>query len=474
MLEVRVIKRRRLIRSHQRRPQCISKGPHCVLRLAPADPAPRGPQRWGQPPQPHAAPASHEGGSLEATSGLSMPSAFAILLCHPRPRAHPAPVPSLILRAPRPVAAFASSGIVTGPFEVARSRRHRVMSALRIRGSAVRLAAASLLAGAALGITTHGPIAASAQAANDAELVSQSVPLALQPNERAVVAITMSNTGPTTWTAADGYKLGTQNPQDNILWTGGTRIYLPDGVSVAPGETYTFEFPITAPSTPGYYNFRWRMVHEGVEWFGDYTPNVAIAVEAPATTNAALFIAQSVPDSMAPGQSATVSITMLNVGTTTWTTAEGYRLGTESPRDNTLWTGSTRVELPVTVHPWEEATFAFSITAPSAAGDYDFQWRMVQDPVEWFGAFTPPVAIRVAHPPRANGAQFISQSVPTSLAPGERAMVSVTMQNTGTTTWTDAEGYSLGSQNPQDNGLWTGDGRIRLAASAAVAPGEER
>ena len=41
--------------------------------------------------------------------------------------------------------------------------------------------------------------------------------------------------------------------------------------------------------------------------------------------------------------------------------------------------------MPTDVHPGDEATFAFSIVAPKAAGRFHFQWRMVQDGVGWFG-----------------------------------------------------------------------------------------
>jgi hypothetical protein len=51
---------------------------------------------------------------------------------------------------------------------------------------------------------------------------------------------------------------------------------------IAPGSEVTFTFALKAPQMPGEYNFQWRMVQDGVEWFGDPTPNVAVAVVAPA------------------------------------------------------------------------------------------------------------------------------------------------------------------------------------------------
>src|SRR6266568_6703019 len=51
--------------------------------------------------------------------------------------------------------------------------------------------------------------------------------------------------------------------------------------AIPPGGTYTFSFQVTAPSTAGTYNFQTRMVEESIEWFGDYSPSVAVTVGSP-------------------------------------------------------------------------------------------------------------------------------------------------------------------------------------------------
>ena len=106
---------------------------------------------------------------------------------------------------------------------------------------------------------------------------SQAVTTTMEAGQVYNVSVTMTNNGSATWTVTDGYKLGSQNAQDNWTW-GTNRVYLPDGVAVPTGSSYTFNFNVTAPSTPGTYNFQWRMVQEGVEWFGDYTPNLLVDV----------------------------------------------------------------------------------------------------------------------------------------------------------------------------------------------------
>jgi hypothetical protein len=116
------------------------------------------------------------------------------------------------------------------------------------------------------------------KAGNDAAFVSQSVPATMNTGEAYPVTVTMLNQGTTTWTPGQAYRLGSQNPHDNTIWlTTTNRVGLP-GASVSPGATTTFSFVVTAPSSPGSYNFQWRMVQDGVEWFGAMTPNIPVQV----------------------------------------------------------------------------------------------------------------------------------------------------------------------------------------------------
>jgi thermolysin len=113
----------------------------------------------------------------------------------------------------------------------------------------------------------------------------------------------------------------------------------------------------------------------------------------PTPVNNATFVSQSVPTSMTVGQSYSVSVTMNNSGNTTWTPGS-YRLGSQNPQDNTTW-GTHRVDLPSSVAPGQNVTFYFTVTAPSIASSYNFQWRMIQEGVQWFGDYTPNVIVTV-------------------------------------------------------------------------------
>ena len=208
--------------------------------------------------------------------------------------------------------------------------------------------------------------------------VQQSVPKTLlMPGETMNVSITMRNLGPSTWTAGQQFRLGAIGNG----WEG-WRAYLPN--DVPPNTNVTFTFPVTAPSTPGNYNLRWRMLQEGVQWFGDATTNVPITVLS--WSNNAAYVTQSVPLTMYAGEPYNVSVTMRNTGNTTWPAGSVFRLGAQNPHDNMNW-GLNRVWLTQSVAPGGEVTFYFTVSAPGV-GKWNFQWRMVQEGVEWFGALT--------------------------------------------------------------------------------------
>ena len=114
----------------------------------------------------------------------------------------------------------------------------------------------------------------------DAQFISQVVPEGMSPSETTTVTITMKNNGLTTWTNGDKIKLFSENASGNTTW-GSNRITFLNTESVLYGETWEFSFEITAPSTPGSYNFQWRMLQEGGGFgkFGDFTDNVIIEVD---------------------------------------------------------------------------------------------------------------------------------------------------------------------------------------------------
>jgi murein DD-endopeptidase MepM/ murein hydrolase activator NlpD len=107
----------------------------------------------------------------------------------------------------------------------------------------------------------------------DAAFVSQTVPASTHANEAMNVSITMRNTGTSTWTQADAVRLGCTKPVWDV-----TPVALPVA-AVAPGQTVTFEFSATWPSSPGSKAFQCRM-QLGTTWFGEKTPSKQVLVLA--------------------------------------------------------------------------------------------------------------------------------------------------------------------------------------------------
>jgi YD repeat-containing protein len=70
--------------------------------------------------------------------------------------------------------------------------------------------------------------------------------------------------------------------------------------------------------------------------------------------------------------------------------------------------------------------------------------------------------------PEHNDASFVSQTVATTMVPGQTYSVSVTMRNTGASTWTPDGDYQIASENLPDNQRW---GLNRVNLSTTVPPG---
>lgn len=99
----------------------------------------------------------------------------------------------------------------------------------------------------------------------NAEIVSSTIPSQMEAGKTYRVSVTVKNTGANAWTAANGYKLGGVGDSDPFA---SARQTLSSSETIATGQTKTFTFNMTAPSTPGTYTTDWRMLREGVNWFG--------------------------------------------------------------------------------------------------------------------------------------------------------------------------------------------------------------
>jgi hypothetical protein len=154
-----------------------------------------------------------------------------------------------------------------------------------------------------------------------------------------------------------------------------------------PGEdTITISLDISAPapakvistngtdgSNPGQIRGFFRLPYVHADPSAAYIDDAVVAISSPP------------PAQLAPGATAEVVVTATNTGSTSWFPHLGYRLGSQAPQDNLTW-GLGRVDLPgPQTDPQDDASFRFKITAPQAAGEFDFRWQMLQENVHWFG-----------------------------------------------------------------------------------------
>jgi hypothetical protein len=113
----------------------------------------------------------------------------------------------------------------------------------------------------------------------NATLSCSDMPSYMEAGQQYTVHITATNTGNQTWNG--NYRLGAVGESDPLA---STRQYLPTGTNIATGSSYVFPVTMTAPATTGTYTTDWRMVNEGVTWFGgSVSYNVNVVKTNPST-----------------------------------------------------------------------------------------------------------------------------------------------------------------------------------------------
>jgi hypothetical protein len=179
--------------------------------------------------------------------------------------------------------------------------------------------------------------------------------------------------------------------------------------------------------------------------YGLKAPSAAPALaEAAAAFDAALTLPPSLPASVEPGSTLSISVTATNTSTTTpWLAADGIRLDSQSipDFDQLVVGGANALLIQHDVAPQGIYTFTFKLRLPAEEGPYSYLWRMKradassQQPAgEWFGqsssawSFT---ALRSSCADIRNRAAGLSQQVASELAAAQAAgSLAVSMETT--------------------------------------------
>jgi archaellum component FlaG (FlaF/FlaG flagellin family) len=200
-------------------------------------------------------------------------------------------------------------------------------------------------------------------------------------------------------------------------------------------------------------------------------------------------VSQSSNNSVQFGGESTLTLTIKNTGTATWYNSGSYpiRLATDRPMDrnsgfyvdDSNWLATNRIAMDQgTVLPGDLATFTFPIAGAPLPGTYPEYFRPVVDHLTWMSDQNIMWNINVTG--TTYQYQWISQSDYPTLNAGETASLSLTIKNTGNTTW---YGYGmfpihLATDRPADRSsmiyhpYWISVNRVNVMNELTVAPGE--
>ncbi len=200
-----------------------------------------------------------------------------------------------------------------------------------------------------------------------------------------------------------------------------------------------------------------------------------------------VWIDQSPPQRMAAGATASAAVIVKNGGRAIWSPSEKFRLGYRWYRQDgseafAAGNAFQRAELPLDIPFGQTVTINAKVTAPATGGVYTLKWDMVQEGVTWLSSQGNPTlnaTVTVDEPTYI--AEFVRQSGPVPLFPGDRKQAWFEVKNTGTATWY-RNGFNpvlLGTWKPQDrssalatNGVWPSPSRATLVDQDQVLPGQ--
>ncbi len=319
------------------------------------------------------------------------------------------------------------------------------------------------------------------------------------------VVLSATNTGRLPWYNSKAntpypIRLGTwlpgrQSPFRASGWIGpdSTRPAELDQNVVQPGQTGTFTFNLTAPTTAGSYSEDLNIVMENYQWLPSVGFRPTINVVNPYSWQLNSVNYSTGTGYMAPGSTQQIIVSAKNTGTATWsnTGSVPIRLGTWQPgRQSPVasgWIDSTRPVAVVgpggasTVAPNQVGTFTFNVYMPDGGQHYE-RFNVLAEGITWFN--DPGLTLYLQGQSYAWQPLWFSPSTGTwTMSPGQHFILTMQAKNTGSTTWyKDGQGsfpVHLATNGPQNRGSalytpsWLSSIRPTGLVQNSVPPGGE-
>lgn len=253
------------------------------------------------------------------------------------------------------------------------------------------------------------------------------------PGQSLTYSVTITNVGTETWraTGSNRVRLGVYfgGESDAVGAWSSTPVRFSLSRNIAPGKSFTFQVTIAAPTTPGPYVLRHRMIKEPTGWF-ETMQRTNVAVQ----TLVAGY-AGSVPTLWGAGHSHRYTLTVTNTGTMTWNAAGanpvrlGVYFGGSSDTPGTGASEPARVNLPRDVAPGESVALSVELPAPTTAGNFTLRHRMIKEGVKWFDSI-----LRTSVTVETLSATYTA-APPTTWAMHQLQTYNITVRNAGTTKW---------------------------------------
>lgn len=228
--------------------------------------------------------------------------------------------------------------------------------------------------------------------------VSQLIPEHIAPGEKFKVFVQYRNTGKSSWSSSQGYRLAAVAPDSAKSW-GIDNVELDTKESVLPGQTATFAFTAIAPAKPGDYAFQWQLYQDGRGFFGDATPVTAVRVGAGQVDRGANldaeFVSASLPETLKADTTYPVTLLFKNTGEEPWR-AGLVTLRPQGTSGNLTWL-IDRVDLAPgeVVEPGDIKAFEFNVHTPPDRGNYGFRWHLTDEHSKAFGDASEPRQLHI-------------------------------------------------------------------------------